>query len=67
MKPLYFFGTVLLFIGLFWMFLPHATHEKIISADENLSHITHIFQGVVLVIIGLAVMIFSNKLENRKN
>jgi hypothetical protein len=53
--------------GLSLIFLPHTIHEKIISADENLSHNTHLFQGIVFVVLGLAVMSFSNKLEKKKN
>jgi len=49
------------------MFLPHAFHEKIISFRVESAHITHVFQGVVFVVLGLAIMIFSNRLEKKKN
>ncbi|MBI2148894.1 hypothetical protein HYU23_04390 [Candidatus Woesearchaeota archaeon] len=54
-------GALILFIGLLWMFLPHAFHERLISQIEETSHIIHIFQGVIISIVGIFVMVLSNK------
>ena len=55
----------MLFIGLLWMFLPHAYHQKVLSEEEEVEHLIHIFQGLIFVGIGLVIIIFSNK--NRKS
>ena len=61
MKQLYYFGIFLLFIGLLWMFLPHILHEQVINSEEEKEHIIHIFQGVLIVILGLLIMVKNKK------
>jgi len=70
-KPLYFLGSILVFIGLFWMLLPHAFHNEIISQlDENTHtalHYVHILEGLIPTILGLIFMIHSeSKLKPKK-
>lgn len=55
----YIFGSVILFLGLLWMFLPHAVHEAIL-ADE-VEHLYHTLQGVIVAVFGLGIMIVSRK------
>lgn len=59
-KLLFLIGSILTFLGLFWMLLPHAFHDKII---EN-QHIIHIIQGLIPTLLGLIMMVNSeNKLK----
>ena len=66
LRYLYYLGSFLLFIGLLWMFLPHAFHQKILSEKEDVEHLIHIFQGLIFVVIGLALMILSNRYKKKK-
>ena len=57
-KPIYFFGSVLLFLGFFWMFLPHIVHESAAekvddSGHGGSSHYENLIYGVILVLTGL--------------
>ena len=61
MKPLYYLGIFLLFIGLLWMFLPHALHEQVLNKEEETEHIFHIFQGALITILGLIIMVKNKK------
>ncbi len=66
---IYFIGSITLFIGLLWMFLPHAYHEEIlenVSYNVDLSHITHTVQGLILTLIGLIIMILVQKKDTAK-
>jgi len=47
------------------MLLPHATHEAIISSEEMTDHIVHVFEGALVAVAGLGVMIYSSKKEKR--
>ncbi|MBI2654405.1 hypothetical protein HYX02_06385 [Candidatus Woesearchaeota archaeon] len=49
-------GTILLFIGFFLAFLPHAVHTTIGLGGET-SHFRHILIGMALVIISLVILI----------
>ena len=51
-------GTVLLAIGFFFSFLPHAVH---VSSGLEETHLEHVITGMVLVIIGLGILIYNNK------
>ena len=67
-KFLYNLGCGILFIGLFWMLLPHAFHEEIIAEINEeglgLSHYLHLLEGLVPTILGLILMVYSeNKLK----
>jgi len=57
----YNFGALVLFIGLFWMFLSHAFHERLISQVEENFHIIHIFEGLLITITGLIFMLLNRK------
>ena len=61
LKLLYAAGTVLLFLGLFWMFLPHAAHELIIDQEEETEHYVHLLQGAIMTVFALVVMVISSK------
>lgn len=74
-KAVYFSGCVMLFLGLLWMFLPHALHGKalssvslkIINSDEELEkesdwhHITDILFGMIIVFMAIIILLYSNK------
>lgn len=62
----YNFGALLLFLGLFWMFAPHAVHHAILGAAEEASHIEHIFQGVIAALGGLGLMMLEAKKMKKK-
>lgn len=53
-------GTMLLFIGFFLAFLPHALHVKA-GLDEGTSHLNHVITGIVLVLTALGILIYNNK------
>ncbi len=54
------FGTVLMFIGFFFAFLPHAFHTKA-GLSEDTPHLKHVITGMVLVIISLGILVYNNK------
>ncbi len=60
-KIIYNLGSIILFLGLFWMLLPHAFHEKIIGNVVEESHIAHTIQGLIIAILGLIIMAFTDK------
>ncbi|MBI3035002.1 hypothetical protein HYY71_01650 [Candidatus Woesearchaeota archaeon] len=62
-KILDFIGTILLFIGMFLAFLPHALHVKS-GLDESTSHLRHAITGIILVVTALGILIFNNKALN---
>ena len=53
-------ATMLLFIGFVLAFLPHAAHTAI-GLDDQTSHIKHVIYGILMVITGLAILIYNNK------
>lgn len=66
-KTLYWICTVVLFLGLLWVFLPHAFHNAITQENET-SHYTHIIEGIIPTIIALVVMIWNEeKSPNHKH
>ena len=60
MNKIYSCGVVFLFLGLLWMFLPHTAHTMITGEEEAL-HIVHTLEGFVLVVIGLGIMVYTDK------
>lgn len=52
-------GTVLLGIGFFFAFLPHAFHVS--AGFDEASHLIHVVIGIGLVVIGLGVLVYNNK------
>ena len=61
-------GTLLLIIGMFLAFLPHAFHVKA-GLDEGTSHLKHVVTGLILIVVGLGFLIYNNeslKIGNRK-
>lgn len=65
LKILYFSGSAILFLGLLWMFLPHAYHSLLAEKDE-ISHLTHILQGAIVSTPGLILLVYSNKIKKEK-
>ena len=61
MKTIYILGSILLFLGLLWMFLPHTTHQVMLNEEEEISPILHILEGVVVAILGLGIMLYGKK------
>ena len=53
-------GTILLVIGFFLAFLPHAVHIAVGLNDET-SHVKHVVTGMILVVVALAILIYNNK------
>ena len=51
-------STVVLFVGAFLAFLPHAFHNAVGFTEQ--SHLKHVIYGLVLMAIGLAVLIYNN-------
>jgi hypothetical protein len=62
-KILYGIGCVVLFLGLLWMFLPHAYHGAILQEDEEreTSHLFHTLEGAIGAVLGLIILIVSNR------
>jgi len=62
-KIIYFLGAIILFLGLIWAFLPHAFHDEILTGGEleGESHLIHTLQGIVVAIVGIGILVFSNK------
>ena len=57
-------GTIILAVGAFFAFLPHAFHAKAGFAEDT--HIKHVVYGIVLVLLGLGVLIYSNRIFTKK-
>lgn len=53
-------GTVILFIGFFYAFLPHTLHGSVGLGDES-SHTRHVIFGAIMVLIGLILLILNEK------
>ena len=65
-KTLDIVGTILLFIGMFLAFLPHAVHIAV-GLDNETSHTKHVVYGLILVVASLAILIYNNNaLKQRK-
>lgn len=71
MNFIYFLGCIFLFFGLFWTFLPHIYHEQISEKIDNsleTSHLIHILEGLILTILGILSIEYSNrKLKQKTN
>ena len=52
-------GTIILFMGFFLAFLPHALHNAVLKDNET-SHLKHDIYGMILVVVGLGVLIYNN-------
>ncbi|MBM3233072.1 hypothetical protein FJZ18_02810 [Candidatus Pacearchaeota archaeon] len=59
-RTLYVIGSVLLFIGLIWLFLPHVYHNQALGSSDE-SHYMHILEGVIVVFLGLITLIASTR------
>ena len=53
-------GTIILFIGFALAFLPHAAHSAIGLSDKT-PHLKHVIYGIIIAVIGLAILICNNK------
>ncbi|MEK6830718.1 MAG: hypothetical protein AABX77_01695 [Nanoarchaeota archaeon] len=70
----YVVGILLLFLGLFWSFLPHVYHEKINlnknnenSLDEEQDHVVHILIGIPPTVLGILMIEYSNRKKKSLN
>jgi hypothetical protein len=73
MTKLYFLGSLILFLGLFSMMMPHALHlafpaahdfyHDVVPFTEEQGHYFFTFIGLTIVVGGLLVMGYSNKQE----
>jgi len=52
-------GTILLAIGFFLAFLPHAVHIAV-GLDNETSHTEHVVYGMILVVTALGILIYNN-------
>ena len=50
-------ATVILFLGFLLAFLPHTTHARL-GLEE--SHLSHVVEGMILVVVALAGLIWSS-------
>lgn len=53
-------GTLVLLAGAILAFLPHAFHSRI-GLDADISHAKHIATGLILIVLGLFILAYSNK------
>ena len=58
-------GTILLVIGFFFAFLPHAAHIAV-GLENGASHTGHIVTGIILIIIALIILVYNNDALNRE-
>jgi len=72
-KTIYYIGAVLLFIGLLWVFLPHASHAQVTETltghgeeEEETEHYIHLLQGLIAIIAGLILMFYTEDRTNTK-
>ena len=74
-RYMYNIGCVILFFGLVWVFLPHATHSKVErvflgiseSDAEERSHLVHTFEGFGIVMGALGLMKYAEvRIEKAK-
>lgn len=54
-QPLYTLGCILLFLGMLWMFLPHAAHEQL--TQNTSSHLLHTLQGAIVAVTGVIFLV----------
>jgi len=62
-KVVYYVGCVVLFLGLFWMMLPHVAHGAAVEAvggEHEESHYRDVFNGLIGVLIGLGLIMYVN-------
>lgn len=52
-------GTIILAIGAFLAFLPHAFHARAGLVEDT--HIKHVVYGIILIVLGLGILIYGNK------
>ena len=56
-------GTMILFSGALFVFLPHAFHSKLAFQDE--SHYFHVILGIALMFIGLVILLANQKRQQK--
>ncbi len=66
-KKLYWICTIVLFLGLLWMFLPHAAHGAITGVEEETEHYEHVIQGLIPTLLALVGMIWNEKQSKKKS
>ena len=52
-------AIIMLAIGFFLAFLPHAFHTRL-GLSEQTSHIKHVIYGIATIIVALAILIYNN-------
>lgn len=52
-------GIIVMFLGFFLAFLPHAVHTSA-GLDDETSHIKHVITGIILVIVSLGILVWNN-------
>lgn len=52
-------GTIILAIGAFLAFLPHAFHARAGLVEDT--HIRHVVYGIILIVLGLGILVYGNK------
>jgi nitrate reductase gamma subunit len=57
----YNLGTLILFLGLLWMFLPHATHVELLGEQDETAHIFHIIEGAAVVVAALGLLVLEQR------
>ncbi len=62
-NPIYLIGSIILFLGLFYMFLPHVAHHAIAEGSGESSHFENIIYGLIGTLTGLALLFKSEKNE----
>ncbi|HLC31654.1 MAG TPA: hypothetical protein VJK51_03225 [Candidatus Nanoarchaeia archaeon] len=67
-KLIYILGSIVLFLGLIWMLLPHAAHGEVAESltgngEDALeeSHLTHTLEGLIATVVGLILMAYTEK------
>lgn len=57
-------STIVLLIGMFYAFLPHAFHAKAGLVED--SHMKHVITGFALIVASLGVLIYNNNALDMK-
>lgn len=52
-------GIIVMFLGFFLAFLPHAVHTAAGLGDEA-SHLEHVISGIILVMVSLGILVWNN-------
>jgi len=53
-----FFGIIILGVGLIWLLIPHAFHERV--ADSS-THFSHTVAGFVISLFGVLILLWDER------